>query len=916
MKHRRQNNRLEALQSTKWLWVMIILAGIIVFLPIVQAQEKSCVLNTGNFCTLSIIDKGDVKVVSDLKSNSNYCLYDCSASGTTELKEKGKLFDKLQFYDLNKVDYSEINYTIYYKPDKEEKYLKYAFEELEPGIYDWRIEGRKGLLDRVDWIPTIKGIDVSEWALWDSALVGYWDFNGGKDNYTANDSVYGNPATLTFATRKLGKIGWAINTSGYSGSYGTINYSNLYNFSNTGYSFSFWFNYSGINTVDFNGIMGKWGTSASLQEYLWGISSASSYKIRFSYKNSTGTSTMDSTSVINKGFWIHAVTVVNSTTIELWINGTREINRVNSGTMLNTIQNITLGGGYDEYYSNISIDELGIWNRSLTPGEISDLYNSSGGTSYSPTYTEPIYTEISSTYNSTTFETGTPEGFVFNITYNSSRWNYITANISYDNLNYTSTVWNGSNNASFTNSIIPLTSGTKSFFWTIGFTNSTNTYYYTSTSYSQVANQILFRICNSSMNVSYINFTFKDETTGNYMNSTASLTFAYKLYSGSKSYSYSNTSLNNPSYGFCFIPNYKDLLYDLNFTYGFTNYPSRAYTSSGTYTNTTTNQVLYLLSSSNGAYSTFQVINTAGTPISGAFVQVEKYIGGVWVLLDNQYTDSSGSTTFWLDYTTDHRITATKLAYGSTTVTIKPSQSLYTILLSTSSGNASYTGSLEGIKWKYYPDSGLLVANTTYIFGYNVTASSGNLVGCKMDIVNMSNYLLATTTGCSAYGGNISISFNVDSYKRFMTRLSLDTGSGYFVVDPISYWIEATNVSSWYTIKSFFADLNGMDDELGGQGARATFSKVVIFFVLLTLVLGYMNVKFGADFYNPGTALVFVCVIIWIASIGGWFQTDVFNVNSTEQISLGREFWNLYYIPTLITLFTAGFVINQWRKNG
>jgi hypothetical protein len=83
--------------------------------------------------------------------------------------------------------------------------------------------------------------------------------------------------------------------------------------------------------------------------------------------------------------WVHIVGQYDSTNMTLWINGALgDTEAVDVGTLAPwsiSIVGITEGGG-GEGFTNVLCDELAIWNRWLTPGEIEDLYNCGVGTFY------------------------------------------------------------------------------------------------------------------------------------------------------------------------------------------------------------------------------------------------------------------------------------------------------------------------------------------------------------------------------------------------------------------------------------------------------------------------------------------------------------------------------------------------------
>jgi len=291
------------------------------------------------------------------------------------------------------------------------------------------------------------------------------------------------------------------------------------------------------------------------------------------------------------------------------------------------------------------------------------------------------------TYNSSTYETSS-ENFILNV---SGTGAALTANLVYDGVSYAATKTGTNVNAIFTKSLsIPLvsTATNKSFYWEI-FLDTTPT---NSSTYIQTVNPIYFLLCNSTINTTYLNYTFKYEDTNADTNGSITSSFVYYLGNGvvTKSYSYQSTTDTN-SYGFCFTPNTSPIYITPSVQYSnfdsvikTYNYPSAIILSS-----TPTNTVLYLTKTVNGIYSSYQVTTQSLTVLPNALVTFTLN-GNV---IESRLTDGSGIATFFLNPNTAYTLTASKTGYASFTTTIYPTQSTYSIALAAiGSGNVtSYT---------------------------------------------------------------------------------------------------------------------------------------------------------------------------------------------------------------------------------
>lgn len=114
---------------------------------------------------LGLSDYLTVKLVS----NTNFCLIDCSATfeltPAQDMKPKDAL-EKLTFkHGLQK----QIKYEIYYEDKAGNLKDFYKLKELSKGqTYKIIVIGHKNPAESIDWISTIGGLEISEWAWWNA----------------------------------------------------------------------------------------------------------------------------------------------------------------------------------------------------------------------------------------------------------------------------------------------------------------------------------------------------------------------------------------------------------------------------------------------------------------------------------------------------------------------------------------------------------------------------------------------------------------------------------------------------------------------------------------------------------------------------------------------------------------------------
>lgn len=325
----------------------------------------------------------DLVAEIELKENSDTCIVNCYAEGELVLYEKYNLIDSIRFNKINKNKYENINqYNIFIK--KEGKWIEYDKKKLDPGNYSWRIQGKKNAYETVDWLATFAGMEIDEWALWgeDYGTVAYFDFNentgitaydqlGNKSNLTGfNTPGWTNNGILDSATKLDGSTEYWANSTSVVGS-------NLF----TGYpvTINLWFNASADGGNDYI-IRSDIGGSNNILYFLRLESGSLTGRTYASGADKTVT-----TAGIVIDEWYMATLTINTTQIALYVNGL--INKTaTTGTAPTGAGGFSIGSqistGTPANFFNGTIDEVGIWNRTLSASEISNLYNSGAGLPY------------------------------------------------------------------------------------------------------------------------------------------------------------------------------------------------------------------------------------------------------------------------------------------------------------------------------------------------------------------------------------------------------------------------------------------------------------------------------------------------------------------------------------------------------
>lgn len=219
-----------------------------------------------------------------------------------------------------------------------------------------------------------------------NGLVGLWSFNGDDiSGTTAYDrSGSGNNGTLTNGPAVTqGKVGQALDFDGTNDYVSTADYS----YSNAqAFTMSVWFK---ADTVSGNQVI----FSKETYEYNLRLTDAT---LAFAYWDTGGVGAIDLSysNVAANRWYLVGVTYDGSGAAYMYVDGVRVASDTN---IVNTFQNkaeaLRIGGGYhisgNPGYLNGQIDEMRVYNRALSAGEIQSLYAAGGGTKIDSAISQP-----------------------------------------------------------------------------------------------------------------------------------------------------------------------------------------------------------------------------------------------------------------------------------------------------------------------------------------------------------------------------------------------------------------------------------------------------------------------------------------------------------------------------------------------
>jgi len=272
---------------------------------------------------------------------------------------------------------------------KNEKITVGVFTEVEKGDY-------------VDWVPTIYGREVKEWATWTASL------NVDLEVYYTLDEASGTVAEDSILNYNLTNVGATVNQDGILGKsylfeasgYGTGDtaYTTTSSIGLTDYPFTYnaWFKGSGT-ALTWGGIV---GINHGIGEWSGLQMGTKAENLAFLNRDDTGgdiLEELDSGVDIYTGSWVMVSAVFTSATDRsLWVNGNNVLNTTTNlgfDTDINAFQVGNAGNGKQapsiEWGGNGYIDEIGVWSRALSKSELEDLYNGGTGITYTNVFTTP-----------------------------------------------------------------------------------------------------------------------------------------------------------------------------------------------------------------------------------------------------------------------------------------------------------------------------------------------------------------------------------------------------------------------------------------------------------------------------------------------------------------------------------------------
>ena len=203
-------------------------------------------------------------------------------------------------------------------------------------------------------------------------LVSYWNFDEGSGTKAYdymklnNATLYNNPVWVN------GKIGKALKFNGSN--YVEAPFSSSLNLSKQ-ITITAWINPSSITS--YSRVVTKSHTSDALPYTLYGLLFDNANHIRLEIAKGGTQNAVNGKTTIPLSTWTFVVGTYDGSTMKIYVNGVLDTSSSLKGSIDTNNMPLSIGrSGFGSDYFTGMIDEVQIWNRALTAGEVLNEYNS------------------------------------------------------------------------------------------------------------------------------------------------------------------------------------------------------------------------------------------------------------------------------------------------------------------------------------------------------------------------------------------------------------------------------------------------------------------------------------------------------------------------------------------------------------
>lgn len=232
--------------------------------------------------------------------------------------------------------------------------------------------------DKIEWIPKIANVRVTEWATWtadlNANLISYWKLDEAVNGTVVDELENASSINVGATVNVDGKINTAYNFT--TDDYISLG-ANKFNFTGTDqFAISSWiylYTTSGDRFIFAH-------DAGAPQQYGWKLGGSNKIYMEINGDVDIG---IRGNAIVNTSTWTHIVFVANSTSFISYINGNLDKTTLRSNIPIGPATNGAIGRRESGGYFEGKIDEVAVWGRALTVAEVTQLYNSGAGLPYS-----------------------------------------------------------------------------------------------------------------------------------------------------------------------------------------------------------------------------------------------------------------------------------------------------------------------------------------------------------------------------------------------------------------------------------------------------------------------------------------------------------------------------------------------------
>lgn len=212
-------------------------------------------------------------------------------------------------------------------------------------------------------------------------IVAYWkldESSGNATDATGNGFTLTNTNTVSYST---GLINNGANFGATSNSNKALTTANNLGIDGGNVTISAWYNPAGTSNRT---ILGCGSVTSQVLYYMQYTGSAGTHVLELHRWKVPGSDIKISSIAVTAGVWNHIVLTYDGSTLAGYLNNSAISGTSTSGSGTSGLTSQTSLGGYSQLSSFAPgiVDEVGVWSRVLSAGEVSTIYNAGVGLQY------------------------------------------------------------------------------------------------------------------------------------------------------------------------------------------------------------------------------------------------------------------------------------------------------------------------------------------------------------------------------------------------------------------------------------------------------------------------------------------------------------------------------------------------------